>query len=43
VKVPHSKEAANHAVPESCVLYREVHIPRDRGHHCALMADSIPN
>jgi hypothetical protein len=24
VKVPHSKEAANHAVPESCVLYREV-------------------
>ena len=24
MKVPHSKEAANHAVPESCVLYREV-------------------
>ena len=25
MKVPHSKEAANHAVPESCVLHREVH------------------
>ncbi len=24
MKVPHNKEAANHVVPESCVLYREV-------------------
>jgi hypothetical protein len=24
VKVPYSKEVANHVVPESCVLYREV-------------------
>jgi hypothetical protein len=24
VQVPHNKEVANHVVPESCVLYREV-------------------
>jgi len=34
VKVPNSKEIANHVVPESCVAYREVRGEDvDRGTH----------